>query len=130
MRRWGKERTSLEIDPPAVFTSTGTEMAYLLSSMTNTTGRRRLQALLSASQNSPSLVVPSPEETNTTSSPLKRDSRSGMSLIFEYRSHASAQPTAWRNWVPVGLEEETMFRSLWPQWEGIWRPPELGSSAA
>ena len=32
--------------------------------------------------------------------------------------------------VPVGLEELTMLRSFRPQWDGICRPPEFGSSAA
>jgi hypothetical protein len=68
MSRLGNPVTSLEIDPPAVFTSTGTEMAYLLSSMRNTTGSLRLQAEFIASQNS-WLVVPSPDEQKTTSSP-------------------------------------------------------------
>src|SRR5688572_32032894 len=55
------------------------------------------------------------------------------STLFPYttlfRSQASAQPTACRNCVPVGLDWLTMLSALWPQWEGIWRPPELGSSA-
>ena len=42
----------------------------------------------------------------------------------------SAAPTACRNCVPVGDDAETMLRALWPQWLGIWRPPELGSMAA
>ena len=63
--------TSLLMLPPAVPTSTGTEMAYSLSSITNSTGSFRFDAEFSASQNSPSLVVPSPQETNTTSSPWK-----------------------------------------------------------
>ena len=49
--------------PPAVWTSTGTEMAYLLSSIRKSMGSFRLQAVFSASQNSPSLVDPSPPET-------------------------------------------------------------------
>ena len=28
--------------------------------------------------------------------------------------------------MPVGLEALTMLRSLCPQWDGIWRPPEFG----
>jgi hypothetical protein len=57
--------------PPAVCTSTGTEMAYLLSSTRKTTGSFRLQAVFMASQNSPSEVVPSPVQTTTTSSSSK-----------------------------------------------------------
>ena len=30
--------------------------------------------------------------------------------------------------MPVGLDWDTMLRLLCPQCEGIWRPPELGSS--
>ena len=32
--------------------------------------------------------------------------------------------------MPVGLDCETMFSCLWPQCDGIWRPPEFGSSLA
>src|SRR3954470_2911079 len=126
----GKPLSSFEIDPPAVFTSTGTEMAYPLSSTRNTTGSLRLVAVLRASQNSPSLVVPSPVVQRTTSSDRANCSLSPIPSIAEYLSQASAQPTAWRNWVPVGLEALTMFSALWPQCEGICRPPELGSAAA
>ncbi len=59
----GKPETSREMLPPEVCTSTGTEMAYPLSSMQKITGSRRLEAVFNASQNSPSLVVPSPSET-------------------------------------------------------------------
>ena len=55
--------TSRDTEPPAVCTSTGTEIAYPLSSMRNNTGSFRLLAVFSASQNSPSLVVPSPADT-------------------------------------------------------------------
>ena len=61
--RSGKERVSREMLPPAVWTSTGTEMAKSLSVIRNRTGARRRQAALSDSQNSPSLVAPSPPET-------------------------------------------------------------------
>ena len=57
--------------PPAVCTSTGTEMAYSLSSTTKRTGSFRLQAVFSASQNSPSEVVPSPAVQTTISSSAK-----------------------------------------------------------
>jgi len=60
--KFGKLHTSFETEPPAVCTSTGTEIAYLLSSIRNRTGSLRLLALLSASHHSPSLVVPSPAE--------------------------------------------------------------------
>src|SRR5204862_235978 len=53
----------VQTEPPAVCTSTGTEIAYPLSSMRNSTGSFRVEALFNASQNSPSLVVPSPAET-------------------------------------------------------------------
>ena len=59
----GKSLTSLLMLPPGVLTSTGTEMAYSLSSMTNSIGSLRFDAVFSDSQNSPWLVVPSPQET-------------------------------------------------------------------
>jgi hypothetical protein len=86
----------------------------------------RLQAVLSDSQNSPSDVVPSPVETKTTSSSRNP---SVMPRSFA-RSDASAVPAAWRNWVPVGDDVETMLRSLCPQCDGICRPPDDGSLAA
>ncbi len=46
--------------PPGVFTSTGTEIAYSLSSIMNSIGSLRFDAEFSDSQNSPWLVVPSP----------------------------------------------------------------------
>src|SRR5260221_1383303 len=126
MNRPGNDATSFEIDPPAVLTSTGTEMAYPLSSTRYTTGSLRLHAELSDSKNSPSLVVPSPVVTSTTSSPWNPSVMSSSRA----RTDASALPTAWRNCVPVGDDVETMLLALCPQWLGIWRPPELGSSAA
>ena len=36
----------------------------------------------------------------------------------------------WRNWVPVQEDLETMFSRLEPQWDGICRPAEAGSSFA
>ena len=128
-RRAGNPATSLEILPPAVFTSTGVEMAYPLSSTRKTTGSFRLDAVFIASQNSPCEVVPSPVVTSTTSS-RSVGTCSAAAGFWSARSHASAQPTAWRNWVPVGLEALTMLRSFCPQWLGICRPPEFGSSAA
>src|SRR3970040_1347717 len=89
-------------------------------------GSWRLQAVFSDSQNSPSLVVPSPADTYTISSAAN----SSDIPSFRARQIASAQPTAWRNCVPVGEDDETTLSALWPQWLGIWRPPEFGSSAA
>ncbi len=89
-----------------------------------------MQAEFRASQNSPWLVVPSPELTKTTSSPRTRPRSDGCSSSrARYLTSASAAPTACRNCVPVGLLWETMLSPLWPQWLGICRPPELGSSA-
>src|SRR5207237_2141289 len=105
-----------------------TEAAYPSYSMRKRIGSFRLLALFRASQNSPSLVVPSPAETYT--SPSLRVGLSGTASRCADRSHASAQPTACRNWVPVGLDWLTMCSALWHQWDGICRPPELGSSAA
>ena len=73
---------SFDTEPPAVFTSTGTEMAYPLSSTRKTTGSLRLVAVLSASQNSPSLVVPSPVVQSTTSSPCAFPSASARPSIL------------------------------------------------
>ena len=115
----GKPATSFEMLPPAVWHETGTEMAYPLSSTRKSTGRRLRQATLSDSQNSPSLVAPSPEATSVISSDAGARSRP-----------ASAQPTACRYCVPVGDDELTMLNFAWPQCEGIWRPPEEGSAAA
>ena len=42
----------------------------------------------------------------------------------------SAAPTACRNCVPVHDDLEMMFSRLDPQWAGIWRPAEAGSSFA
>ena len=90
-----------------------------------------MEAVFIASQNSPSLVVPSPAVTRTTSSPCALPASCAWSLSSSlYLTTASAAPTAWRNWVPVGLLWETMLSFLWPQWLGICRPPELGSSSA
>ena len=59
----GESATRREMFPPAVCTSTGTEIAYPLSSTQKITGSLPSAAVFSASQNSPSLVVPSPSET-------------------------------------------------------------------
>ena len=93
--------------PPAVCTSTGTEIAYSLSSMRNRTGSFRLHAVLSASQNSPSDVVPSPAVHTTISSSAKDVTWWRSSGATDARSPASAVPTAVRNWVPVGDEGQT-----------------------
>ncbi len=44
-------------------------------------------------------------------------------------AEASAQPTAGRHWLPVGLDWVTTLRPAWPQWLGIWRPADDGSAA-
>src|SRR5262245_58742877 len=98
--------------------------------MRHRTGRRKLQAVLRDSQNSPSLVVPSPAETYTISLCLNWDARSSISLISEYRYPASAAPTACRNCGPVQEEREKMCSFGLLQCDGIWREPELGSSSA
>ena len=41
---------------------------------------------------------------------------------------ASAAPTAWRHWEPVGLEVVKMWMRASDQWLGICRPPVAGSS--
>ena len=51
------------MSPPGVWASTGTEIAYWLSVIRKRTGSASVAAVLIASQNSPSLVVPSPAET-------------------------------------------------------------------
>jgi|GEM_PF-5106036 len=66
--KFGKFATSREMLPPGVCTSTGTEIAYSLSSITNSTGSLPVEAVFIASQNSPSLVAPSPLQTSVTSS--------------------------------------------------------------
>jgi hypothetical protein len=43
---------------------------------------------------------------------------------------ASAAPTACSTCVPVGLDPETTLYLVWPQCDGIWRPPDAGSSFA
>ncbi len=52
-----------DTDFPAVWSSTGTEIANLLFWIRKITGKRPRAAQFSASWNSPSLVAPSPEET-------------------------------------------------------------------
>ena len=89
-------------------------------------GSLRFDAVFSDSQNSPCDVVPSPVETNTTSSAWKPS----MMPSRPARIVASAAPTACRNCVPVGDDVETMLSCLCPQCDGICRPPELGSMAA
>jgi PAB1-binding protein PBP1 len=86
-----------------------------------------LLAVFIDSQNSPWLVVPSPVDTNTTSSP--RNCASARPSVAA-RTDPSAAPTPCRNCVPVGDEELGMLSPLCPQCEGICRPPELGSAAA
>ena len=114
---------------PGVCTSTGTEIAYWLSVIRKRMGALSVAAVVRASQNSPWLVVPSPEETYTTSSSWKAW-RFLMSLRTERKRPPSEQPTACKNCVPVGLDCDTTFARFSPQWAGIWRPPEFGSAAA
>src|SRR5206468_10266002 len=109
---------SREMLAPAVWHSTGTEMAYPLSSIRNRSGSRCKQATLSDSQNSPSLVAPSPAVTSVTSS-----------LSLPRYNDASAQPTACVNCVPVGEEPLTMWISWLAQCEATCRPPDAGSLA-
>ena len=89
-------------------------------------GAFKFTALLRASQNSPWLQVPSPVVASATSSEWMP--RSSCTPPCSARTTASTAPTAWRNWLPVGLEVMKMFSFLWPQWLGIWRPPLAGSS--
>src|ERR1700741_1034670 len=95
-------------------------------------------ATFSDSQNSPSLVAPSPAETYTISSlSCRANSPSGAFFAcanaFGCASKycvASAAPTACTNCVPV---HELLLTTLYlgcPQCLGICRPPELGSSFA
>src|SRR5277367_2543466 len=94
-------------------------MAYPLSSIRNSTGSRPRQAWLMDSQNSPSLVAPSPELASTRLSPPGSSTR-----------QASAHPTACTNWVPVADELLTICFAALAQCDGICRPPDDGSSAA
>ena len=41
---------------------------------------------------------------------------------------AWASPAAWGSWVAMGDDPVMMFSRRQPQWFGICRPPELGSS--
>src|ERR1044072_5857616 len=92
------------------------EMAYWLFSHTNKTGRRRTPAEVSASWQLPFDDAASPtQHTATRSSPRMTD--------------AWARPAAWGSWVAIGDDPVMMLSRLLPQWLGIWRPPQLGSSA-
>ena len=110
----GNPVRSRETFPPAVWTSTGTEIAYSLSSITKSTGSFRLHAVFSASQNSPSEVVPSPAVHTTISSSAKLPTCRCSSGATEARNPASATPTACRNWVPVGDDADTMLKRVSP----------------
>ena len=124
--RLGNDSTSRDTSPPGVWTSTGTEMAYPLSSTTYTTGSRREHAVFNDSQNSPPLVEPSPSDTYDTSSAWDAPPASGCRWK---NSPASAPPTACRHCVVVALEGDTMCRAGELQWFGICRPPEVTSAA-
>jgi hypothetical protein len=97
-----------EIDECGVCTSRGTEIAYSLSSIRKTIGSSITHAVVSASQNSPSDVDPSPPVQSTTSSlwnpPPSAARTSSWSRAFAI---ASAQPTAWRYCVAIGDDAET-----------------------
>ncbi len=82
-------------------------------------GRRSRHAAFIASQNSPSLVAPSPVQTSVISSALPP------AYVFP-----CAHPTACTNCVPVGDDPVTIRSAGEDQCDGICRPPELGSRAA
>ena len=92
---------------------------------------RRMQAVLSDSQNSPSLVAPSPERHVDDLVALESASRDPESRRRARRSRPlrrrrrRAAPG-----VAVALDPGTIFSARWPQCDGIWRPPLLGSAAA
>ena len=67
-KRFGIDRSMAEMLPPAVWRSTGTEIAKPLSSTRISSGSLSRHAALMHSQNSPSLVAPSPVQTSVTSS--------------------------------------------------------------
>ena len=99
-----------------------------MSSTRNSTGSCLVHAAFSASQNSPSLVEPSPSEVKTISSAWKRCVAIGDVRRRGCRcTPASAAPTACSTCVAVALDPETMFSAVCPQCDGIWRPPLLGS---
>src|SRR5206468_2368828 len=104
---------------PGVWRSTGTEMAKPLSCTKKITGSDSRHAALIASQNSPSLVAPSPVLVSVTAS----DAGS------RYR-FACAQPTAGSNCVPVADDGDAMCSLVELQCDGIWRPPDDGSDSA
>ena len=80
------------------------------------TGSLWMPAKLSPSCHAPSLVAPSPNQHPTTvSSP-------------RYWA-AYAMPAACGTWVAIGEEWLMIPSRREPQWLGIWRPPEDGSSA-
>src|SRR5579864_3913235 len=105
--RFGWPETSREISPPGVSCSTGTEIAQPLSWIRKITGRLSRHAALIASQNSPSLVAPSPQLVIVTAS------EAGSSSLLP-----CAQPTAGSNCVPVADEGETMCSAGMLQCEG------------
>ena len=93
------------------------------------TGSGRRQAAFSDSQNSPSLVRAVAERDVGDFVALKRSSRSvdgGDALVEQRPLRRSRSPagTACRS----GSTARRCCSSLWPQCEGICRPPEAGSS--
>ena len=104
-------------------------MAYPLSWIRKRTGNRRSDALFSASQNSPSLVAPSPPLTSTIPSPFGAPGSPGIRWRLKYLS-AWATPTACRNCVPTQLEWTARPSERFEKCEGICLPPEEGSEAA
>ena len=62
------DAVSAEMLPPGRLRLDGTEIAYPLSSTRKSSGRSRQARMFSDSQNSPSLVAPSPAQTSVISS--------------------------------------------------------------
>ena len=89
-------------------------------------------AALSASQNSPSEVAPSPIVTTETSSLARPEvaERNGLDSGRARKRPASAAPTPGRHSEPVGEEVVKTWRRREPQWEGICRPAEASPAFA
>src|SRR4051794_15739325 len=88
----------------------------MLFSQMKTTGSFWIPAKFIAPCQSPSDVPPSPNHVPTTESEFL--------YLREY-----AIPAACRTCVPIGDEPVMMLNFLDPQWAGICRPPDEGSSA-
>src|SRR5207237_4313123 len=91
-------------------------IAYRLFSHTQITGSLWMPEKFRPSCQSPSLVAPSPNQHPTTASSVR--------YLMAY-----AMPAACGIWVAMGEEAVMMFSRRDPQWAGIWRPPDEGSSA-